>query len=166
MKFRLDSLHGLGRNQALIVGFPIACQVAAIGVLLQPLLDAAVAQPQHTIFAAAEKVEDFVTRDGEEPASKGSACRVIFQPGSDGRYRAENFLHHIGGVRILQATLACEPINDGSVEAHELVPRLGVAPSRRRTNKLARVTAAQAFQSPWHPSRAYNSKSLYARRRD
>ena len=42
-------------------------------------------------------------------------------------HAAKDILHQVGGVGVLQAAVAGEPVNDRPVELDELVPRVGVA---------------------------------------
>ena len=125
-------------SAALVVGLPFARGVVAVRMLLESVLNARIAGADNASSPALEEVEHLVARDGEQPAAEGAAHRVVIEPAHRGRHGSQHVLHQVGGVRVLQAALAGETVNDGRVEARELSPRVSIAAVAQADQKVTR----------------------------
>src|SRR5262249_11939771 len=109
LEFAFDALGRLSYQAALIVGFPFAGRALAdVGTLPRALLHPRATRSLNAPAAAFQEVEDFVARDGEQPAAKGATRRIVVEPMHGGRNRPEHLLHEIGGIRILEPTFSRE----------------------------------------------------------
>src|SRR5262249_39658236 len=68
-----------------------------------------------------------VAYHGEQPTAERAALRVVFESANAARNRLQDILREIGGVRVLQAMLAREAVDQGRIQLYELRPGAVIA---------------------------------------
>src|SRR5262249_34959813 len=124
----LDLGGGDAKKLLLKLPFPVLTQVVLrSGLFLEAVLGITATAGPGLGVAAAEKACQLVARDTVEPAAeralRGIVVPVAYGPGD----RQKNLLRQVGSVRVLQAALSNEAIDQGAVEVDEFLPGVAVA---------------------------------------
>src|SRR5262249_25669298 len=97
------------------------------GLLLQALLLVGVAAAPQPALPAVQEVGELVAGDGVQPGAEGAAVGVVLQaPGGPGD-GAQDLLHQVGSVGVLEPAVAGEAGAERGVAVGELPPGLAVA---------------------------------------
>ena len=111
LDFAADLPGGPVQASSLVFLFPQRLFVVRLRLLLDQLLDARIAGTGRMTLAAGHGIPQLIAGDGEQPTAETAAVRVVLELPDSACHGAKDLLRQIGGIRVLQAMLAAESID-------------------------------------------------------